>query len=106
VDDELAFLLGRVDHLLPLGVLGGGGPGKRRARGEASQHSSSQHDFSFPALFFPYSVLMRFLMKRSWIQRNSSTSTSMSRPMTLTCSGLPAVHIFSITTDRTSVPGA
>ena len=30
----------------------------------------------------------------------------MTRPMTLTSSGLPLIHIFSITTDSTSVSGA
>ena len=102
VDDELAFLLARLDHLCPV-VLCERGSAERGACRQEPKNASPQHG-PIPSRF--HSVLMRFLMNFSWTQRNTRTSTNMARPMTLTSSGLPLTHIFSITTDSTSVPGA
>ena len=107
VDDKLAFFLPRLDYLLPVGV----GLGCRRACDGKQRRERyefpSEHRRRLPVVLSCFqSVLIRFLMKPSCTQRNSSTSASMSRPMTLTSSGLPPAHIFSISTDSTSVPGA
>ena len=104
VDDELAFLLGGLDHLGPVVALRRGAAGQRGARRQQPKNASPQHG-PIPSHCLQ-SVLMRRLMNCSWTQRNTRTSTSMTRPMTLTSSGLPLTHIFSITTDSTSVPGA
>ena len=104
VDDELAFLLGGLDDLRPVVGLRRGGPSERGAAASMPQDLLLNMVPSSRLCF--QSVLMRFLMKRSCTQRNTRTRTSMTRPMTLTSSGLPLTHIFSITTDSTSVPGA
>src|SRR5262249_23134225 len=51
-----------------------------------------------------HSVLIRSPMTRSCTQRKKMTSSIIMRPMTLTCSASPFIHILSITTESTSDP--